>query len=111
MPPAEADLKLLQRYANGDPDAFAELVQRHTALVYNTCVRILGDRARAEDVSQEAFYKLMRQPQLVERSPGAWLHRAATRLCLDVLRSETARIKRERAYALDQQRRAAPSPG
>ncbi len=98
----EADLDLLKRYAaGGDPEAFGEIVHRHTALVYHTCLRVLHDKALAEDASQDTFYRLMCAPGSVNRSVGAWLHRTATRRCLDVLRSESARAKRERVYSRD----------
>ena len=97
MPTAEADLDLIKRYADeGDPEAFAEIVRRHTAMVYHTCLRVLHDKGLAEDASQDTFYRLMRAPATVNRSLGAWLHKTATRRCLDVLRSEKARQRRER---------------
>ncbi len=97
---SEADLDLLKRYATGgDPDAFGEIVRRYTAMVYHTCLRVLHDKALAEDASQDTFYRLMRAPGTVNRSVGAWLHRTATRRSLDVLRSDTARAKRERNYS------------
>ncbi len=99
MPTTEADLDLIKRYANaGDPDAFAEIVRRHTAMVYHTCLRVLHDKALAEDASQDTFFRLMRSPATVNRSLGAWLHKTATRRCLDVLRSEKARQRREREH-------------
>jgi RNA polymerase sigma factor (sigma-70 family) len=99
MPTAEPDLDLIQRYARvGDPDAFAEIVRRHTSMVYYTCLRVLHDRTLAEDASQDTFFRLMRSPAKVNRSLGAWLHTTATRRCLDVLRSETARRRREREH-------------
>ncbi len=99
---SEADLDLLNRYAiAGDPDAFGEIVRRYTAMVYHTCLRVLHDRALAEDASQDTFYRLMCSPGTVNRSVGAWLHRTATRRSLDVLRSDTARARRERLYSND----------
>lgn len=97
---SETDLDLLKRYAvGGDPDAFGEIVRRYTAMVYHTCLRVLHDKALAEDASQDTFYRLMRAPGSVNRSVGAWLHRTATRRSIDVLRSDTARAKRERLYS------------
>jgi RNA polymerase sigma factor (sigma-70 family) len=100
MPTTEADLDLIKRYAHGgDPDAFAEIVRRHTAMVYHTCLRVLHDKALAEDASQDTFFKLMRSSATVNRSLGAWLHKTATRRCLDVLRSDKARRRREQQFA------------
>lgn len=110
MPVVEADLELLRRYIDADDaEAFAQIVRRHTSLVYYTCLRVLGDRERAEDAAQETFQRLMRQPEKVSYSLSAWLHRVATRHSIDVLRSDTARRRRERAYQDRLERRRKPA--
>ncbi|MEM7624050.1 MAG: sigma-70 family RNA polymerase sigma factor [Planctomycetota bacterium] len=110
MPAVEADLDLLRRYIDADDaEAFAQLVRRHTSLVYFTCLRVLGDRERAEDAAQETFQRLMRHPEKVSHSLSAWLHRVATRHSIDVLRSDTARRRRERAYQDRLERRRKPA--
>jgi RNA polymerase sigma-70 factor (ECF subfamily) len=99
----EPDLELLARFtATGDAAAFAEIVQRYARVVYSASVRILGDDARAQDVSQETFFRLMRQPRIVTHSLGGWLHRSATHLAMDVRRSERARRQREITYTAEQ---------
>jgi RNA polymerase sigma-70 factor (ECF subfamily) len=103
----DADLRLLRRFANQrDADAFAQIVQKYSGVVYATALRILGDGARAEDVSQETFFRLMRRPHDIKQNVGAWLHRTATHLALDCLRSESSRRKREIAYEGDCEREA-----
>ena len=100
MHPSEADLALLQRYSQRrDEEAFAEIVRRYASAVYATCHRILRDSARAEEVSQEAFFRLLQKPEAVTRSLGGWLHRTATQLSIDVVRSDSARKKREAKFA------------
>lgn len=60
MYPSEADLALLRRFSDHrDEEAFAEIVRRYAAVVYGTCRRIVGDSARAEEVSQETFFRLL----------------------------------------------------
>jgi RNA polymerase sigma-70 factor (ECF subfamily) len=96
MGPPDNDFALLQRFAaDGDAEAFAEIVKRYAGVVYATSFRVLHDRGRAEDVSQEVFFRLLRRPQSVSQSLGGWLHQCATRLAVDELRSETARRRRE----------------
>jgi len=98
---------LLRRFAEkGDEGAFSEIVRRHAAMVFATCRRILGDPARAEDVSQETFLRLMRKPEAVTQSLAGWLYRAASQLAIDVIRSESARRSREAEYAAQEQREA-----
>jgi RNA polymerase sigma factor (sigma-70 family) len=97
--PREDDFALLRRYAGfGDPQAFAQIVQRYASFVYATCLRVIGDGSRAEDLSQETFFRLMRRPHEVRQNLGGWLHRTATHLALDSLRSETSRKRREIVY-------------
>lgn len=96
----EDDFALLRRYAGfGDPQAFAQIVQRYAGFVYATCLRVIGDGSRAEDLSQETFFRLMRRPHEVRQNLGGWLHRTATHLALDSLRSETSRRRREIVYS------------
>lgn len=66
----------------GDRDAFARLVDREAATVYRTCLRILGRREDAEDVTQESFVAAFRALHTYrgEGSPGGWLVRIAQRL-------------------------------
>lgn len=97
----QADADLLRRFADGDEEAFSQIVERYAGLVFCVCNRVLGDRARAEDVAQETFFRLLKSRDSVSQSLGGWLHRAATRLAVDALRSETARRKREAVVAAE----------
>lgn len=98
---AALDLAVLARFTEtGDPEAFAEVSRRYAGMVYAASYRILQDAGRAQDVSQETFYRLMRQPRLVSHSLAGWLHRTATHLALDEKRSDLARKRREKAYFL-----------
>lgn len=66
-------------------------------------LRVLaGDRA--EDIAQEAFARLYRQPPPDRAQLGAWLHRVASRAAIDLLRAQQRRAKYEIAAA-----RQAPS--
>ena len=95
----EPDLMLLRRYReSGDAEAFSEIMRRYAGAVFATCQRILRDPGSAEDAAQETFFRLMRRPQKVSSSVGGWLHRAATRLAMDIRRSDVARRRREIAY-------------
>jgi RNA polymerase sigma factor (sigma-70 family) len=63
----------------------------------NLAYRLLGSLAEAEDVVQETYtrwYAMSRPQQDAIESPGAWLTKVASRICLDVLGS--ARVRRER---------------
>jgi RNA polymerase sigma-70 factor (ECF subfamily) len=108
---AQADLALLRQFIDtGDPAVFAEIVQRYARVVYAASLRVLGDEGRAQDVSQETFFRLMQRPRLVTHSLGGWLHRTATHLALDIRRGEKSRKQRELLYVLDQQQSQATEP-
>ena len=101
MAVSDPDLVLLQRYREtGDAQAFSEIVQRYAGPVFAACQRVLHDPSISEDAAQETFYRLMTRPHRVSSSLGGWLHRAATRLALDIRRSDNSRRRREAAYEL-----------
>ncbi len=111
-PAAEGDLMLLHRFTlTGDPAVFAEIVQRYARVVYSASIRILNDEGRAQDVSQETFFRLMQRPKLVTHSLAGWLHRTATHLALDVRRSERSRRLRETLYGIEHQETKSARPG
>ena len=98
------DLLLLRRFSDtGDSNIFAEIVRRYAGVVFSASNRVLNDASRAQDVSQETFYRLLRQPRLVTHSLGGWLHQSATRLAIDARRSELSRRNRERTYWIRQE--------
>jgi RNA polymerase sigma-70 factor (ECF subfamily) len=68
----------------GDREAFRRLVERESRSVIAACTRILGDRAEAEDVAQEAFVAAYRSlgSWRSEGTFGAWLSRIAVRLAI-----------------------------
>jgi RNA polymerase sigma-70 factor (ECF subfamily) len=60
LTPVESDSQLVSRAQSGDHQAFAQLVRRHSALVFRLAVSILGREfiPEAEDVAQEVFLKV-----------------------------------------------------
>ncbi|HLU48886.1 MAG TPA: sigma-70 family RNA polymerase sigma factor, partial [Planctomycetota bacterium] len=95
----EPDAKLLERWMETrDADAFRELVERYSGLVFATARRILRRVEATEDVTQECFLKLAGSSPPREMSLGAWLHRVATNLSISVLRSERARKRAEERW-------------
>jgi RNA polymerase sigma-70 factor (ECF subfamily) len=68
-------------------DDFESFVRRYEDMVYATAVRLLGNRAEAEDVAQTVFLKAFERFDGLKASPGAggWLKTVATNLCLNHL--------------------------
>jgi RNA polymerase sigma-70 factor (ECF subfamily) len=60
--PNEPDQVLLRRSAKGDEDSFAELYRRHQAALYRFAVRMTGNAWAAEEIVQDVFMILMRDP-------------------------------------------------
>jgi RNA polymerase sigma factor (sigma-70 family) len=81
----------------GDEGPTLDAVMGERRQLVNVAYRILGSLAEAEDAVQETYarwYAMSPEEQQAIESPGAWLTRVASRICLDVLRS--ARARRER---------------
>lgn len=101
-----SDEALLVLYANGDPVAARLLTQRLAPRVFAYARRVLGDRAEAEDITQEALLRLWRIApdwRQGEAQVTTWLYRVATNLATDRLRAR----KRRQADTLDD----VPEPG
>ena len=89
----DADAELLQRYANGDAAAARLLTARLVPRLHGHALRVLGDRAEAEDVAQEAMLRLWRQAPKWRRGEAkvtTWLYRVVANLCTDRLRRRGA---------------------
>ena len=80
--------RLLMRAAQGDEEAFRELVDPHRRELQVHCYRILGSMQDAEDVLQETLLAAWRGLERFEEraSLRAWLYRIATNRCLNALR-------------------------
>jgi RNA polymerase sigma-70 factor (ECF subfamily) len=72
----------------GDAAAFENLYQTHSRRVYALCLRMVGNPAEAEDLTQEAFLQAYRKIQTFrgDSSFSTWLHRVAVNIVLMKLR-------------------------
>src|SRR6201997_1952860 len=85
---ATDDMRLVSRIRAGDQQAMSELYDRYGKVVYAVALRVLQDAAGAEDVLQDVFLQLWRNPDAFDASRGslaAWLsvisrHRSIDRL-------------------------------
>src|SRR2546422_1214914 len=85
---AEPGRDLLRRFVDGDAAAFETLFREFSPEVYRWIVRILRDRAAAEDALVEAFWRAHRGRARFDpsRSFGAWMRRIATHVAVDHLK-------------------------
>ncbi|WIG98146.1 RNA polymerase sigma factor [Myxococcus sp. SDU36] len=102
--PETSDERLMLAFQAGDARAFEALVRKHRTPVFNFIFRFTGHRARAEDVLQDTWLKVVRSAG--DYTPKAkfttWLYTIARNLCVDSARKESYR----QASSLE-----APAPG
>ncbi len=81
------DDSLLRRIREGDHEAFATLVHRHTKRFYGVAYRLVQQKDDAEDIVQAAFVKLWEKPERWDQNHQAkfttWFYAVITNLCLD----------------------------
>ena len=91
------DPRFLERLRAGEPRAFEELVIAYQHRVFGVALRMLGSRAEAEEVAQEAFLRAHRALGAFrgDAKLSTWLYAIASRLCLNRLASSERRMGRE----------------
>ncbi len=96
------DRQLLAEYAKtAGQDAFAAIVERHSAMVYSVCLRVLGDRHAAEDTVQTTFLILIKKSRSLPPDtvlPG-WLYLTAHMAALEMRRSLARSARRQKEAA------------
>lgn len=87
------DLGLVKRAADGDALAFEEIYKRHHGRVYSLCMRMTGNAAEAEDLTQDAFIQLHRKIGSFrgESAFTTWLHRLTVNIVLMHFRKRAVR--------------------
>jgi len=87
--PAHEDAALLARVQRGDEQAMAMLFDRYSRIVYSVALRVLRDAASAEDILQEIFMQIWRNPAgfvATRGSLGGWLAVVTRNRSIDTLR-------------------------
>ena len=81
---------LLRRARWGDEQAFALLYQRHAPAVYALALRLTGNVAAAEDLTQEAFLRMVRfiGGLKADRPLRPWLKRVVANAAVDLFRRQ-----------------------
>jgi RNA polymerase sigma factor (sigma-70 family) len=102
--PALTDGELVRRHLAGDEEAFAELVRRHSRLVWSVCRYLTRSDDEAEDAFQATFLVLLKNAAKIRDSGriSAWLHGVAYRICSKARVAANRRTARERAAAVSE---------
>lgn len=72
-------------------DRITQLYERYGPIIYARCVRLLADRAAAEDATQETFMRVQRHLEKAPDEALGWIYRIATNYCLNELRDRKHR--------------------
>jgi RNA polymerase sigma-70 factor (ECF subfamily) len=93
------DRECVEAVRNGDPDAYRDLVSRHSGTVFRAACRITGNDADAEEVVQDTFLRGYLQLGKFELRAdfGTWIYRIGVNCSIDLLRKR----KQQPAWAGD----------
>jgi RNA polymerase sigma-70 factor, ECF subfamily len=93
------DRALMERVAQGDEQAFADLVNRYSARLLTLAWRLLGNRADAEDAVQRALLRCYSAAKSYrpDWAVSTWLYRIATNVCVDEMRRRAGRSSLRKA--------------
>jgi RNA polymerase sigma-70 factor (ECF subfamily) len=82
------DAQLVSRSLAQDHEAFGRLIDRHASAIVNLAYRMVGNRAEAEDLAQEAFLAAFKALSSFRADSkfSTWLYRIASNKCMDWLR-------------------------
>ena len=89
------EMRLVARIRAGDQQAMSELYDRYGKVVYAVSLRVLQDTSAAEDVVQDVFLQLWRNPDAFDASRGslaAWLAVIARHRSIDRLRKRRPEV-------------------
>ena len=88
-----ADEELMLMYGEGVVEAFEVLLSRHERGIFNFAYRSVGDRAKAEDLTQEVFLRVIKSAPKYKTSAKftTWLYTIARNLCIDRARRKSGK--------------------
>lgn len=92
------------QYREGTESAFESIFLQNYARIVAVLMRLVGDRAQAEELADDVFMKLYRQPLRASdrgHNVGGWLYRTAAHSGIDALRAAARRKRYERAASVD----------
>jgi len=91
------EAELVSRLKKDEEEAFSLLFESHRLQVFRTAYLILGSKEQAEDVMQEAFYRLWTHRKSLKEGPVLpWLLKVTTNACFSLWR-------RKREFPLEEE--------
>lgn len=100
---ATGEIALLDQCRQGDPEAFARLVDLHEGMVFNLAARLLGDAEEARDLSQEVFLQVYRSLAGFRGASSlkTWIYRIVVNQCRN-RRRFWKRRRRDRCFPIEE---------
>ena len=107
-----SEAEAIRRARDGDRSVFEFLYRLHSRRVYAVCMRMVGNSAEAEDLTQETFLLLLRKIHTFrgESAFSTWLHRLAVNVVLMRLRKKSPPIDSIEAALDPEDETASPHP-
>lgn len=89
------DLEIIDKILKGQTHAFSEIVDNYKDLVFTLAYRMLKNRDRAEEVSQDTFIKIFKKLNTFKGQSkfSSWVYRITYNTCLDALRQQKENYK------------------
>ena len=90
-PTSPSNAELITRAQRGEEEAFEAIFHQHKQRVYSLCLRMIGNSAQAEELTQEAFLQVFRKIHTFRGDSefSTWLHRVSVNIVLMRLRKKT----------------------
>lgn len=109
----DMDVELVVRFQRGEESAFEDLVRRHMRDAVGFCLRLTGDRAVAEELSQDGFVQAHRHLKGFrgESSFRTWLYRILVNLHRDRIRRRSREESRLEAFRREAVEGRSAEPG
>lgn len=95
------DVSLMNKVAQGDHDAFEELVTRHQNAVVGTVAKMLGNASESEDIAQQVFLRLWKSAPRYK--PSAKFTTFLFTITRNLVFNESRRKQRRKEHSLDEQ--------
>ena len=91
----ETDALVIARARRGEESAFAELLRRYRAPVFNLCLRMLKNRDDAEDIAQEVFVKVFGMLERYDERYAfrSWIFKIAANQSIDFIRKNRVKMQ------------------
>jgi RNA polymerase sigma factor (sigma-70 family) len=90
----QSDALVIAQARRGEESAFAELLHRYRAPVFNLCLRMLKNRDDAEDVAQDVFIKVFAMLDRYDERYAfrSWLFKITANQCIDFIRKNRVKM-------------------